>query len=173
MAQFAGYGRWRSHHADGSARLGRLSPAGRLLRRRRTQLAVGGCDHPSTNQGREIVGRFLQTVSWRAERPADGEDLHLRRRGERAEPGRALRLARLLDGAVVEPWTGRPAWRSRSERMESRLRRESFRTGSRRRSWRKIAQRALLGGNVGRDRWGDSGYDRGDGCRQGRDGAGD
>jgi predicted metalloprotease with PDZ domain len=42
-------------------------------------VAVGGCDHPTANEGREIAGRFLQVVSWRGERPAHGEDLHLRR----------------------------------------------------------------------------------------------
>jgi len=39
-----------SHHADRSQGLGGLPPPGRLLRRRRAQLAGGGCDHPTANQ---------------------------------------------------------------------------------------------------------------------------
>ena len=74
----------------------------------------------------EIPGRLLPDFPRAPERASAGEDLHLRRHRQHAEPGGALRLARVLDRAPDQPRSRRAPGRHRRQRMETGVRRYPF-----------------------------------------------
>src|SRR5262249_47575932 len=79
LARLAGHRGRSAVYARRTTSLDLVATDPGLLRRRRSQLAVGGYHHSPANSRTEIHGRLLQAVPWRTERITGHETLQLRR----------------------------------------------------------------------------------------------
>src|ERR1700730_7880671 len=92
-----------------------------FLSGRGPSLAGSGHYHSTTTPWLKVARRLLSPFSWRTKRPANGQDIHLRRRGDRPESGLSFRLAIVLAATPQFAFATRSAGRHRSGWVEADL----------------------------------------------------